>query len=114
MILFFIKHYIADFVLQTKWIADNKATDISALFIHSLIHGIGTSLVIALMFNDFYLILGCGLLDLFVHMGIDKLKCIVSKESPRDRMYWIFLGLDQLLHYTFYYALLNIVRGLYA
>lgn len=99
LIFFIVKHFVADFILQTKWMAVGKFKayphNILPLITHSTIHGIIT----LLMLNNpiFFFI------DTFSHFVIDYLKVVSSRKyNINDKEYWWLLGLDQMLHYFIY------------
>ena len=99
--LFALKHYFADFVLQTNWIARGKERDqgwAGPLVVHALCHGTIT-LVIALAVAPHLWWL--AIVDFLVHVAIDRSKTAVShwgRWPPTEAPFWWVLGFDQLLH----------------
>ena len=99
--VFSLKHFFADFVLQTRWIAlgKDRATDwFAPLAAHVAIHA-GLTLVVALIVAP--RLWWLALVDLVVHFAIDRGKSLVGRWGrcgPQDARYWWLFGFDQLLH----------------
>ncbi len=96
-----LKHFVADFVLQTNWIARGKerATGWALpLAAHVAIHGAMT-LAIALVFNPAaWWIAG---VDIVIHALVDRGKSMISQAAHwpiTDARFWWLLGFDQFLH----------------
>lgn len=101
-LLFRLKHFSCDFLLQTDWMAFAKGKPgregYRALFIHSAIHALGT-LAITLVFAPSLWWL--GLVDFVVHSAIDRIKGVFTYNkgwTPKDKMFWWTLGADQEAH----------------
>ena len=106
----FIKHFICDFPLQTSpWMYRNKGIYFHPGGIaHAAIHGAGTLLVLAPL-------IGMGafqfaILDMVVHYHIDWVKMNLGKRynlrPDNSDLFWILLGLDQLLHHLTYFLII--------
>ena len=95
------KHYSADFVAQTEWMARGKerVTGWAApLAAHAGLHAIGT-LGIALLFKP--ALWWLALVDLAVHGLIDRGKTMVAHRTrypTTDPRFWWLMGFDQFLH----------------
>ena len=100
-IAFTVKHFVADFLLQTGWIAHGKERRdgwILPLAAHVACHAVLT-LVIALAVAP--RLWWLALVDLVVHFAVDHAKTLVgraSRTTPQDAGFWWLLGLDQMLH----------------
>ena len=101
-IVFRLKHFMCDFMLQTDWMALTKGKPgkegYQALFSHTLIHALGT-LIIMLVFapNLWWL----SLVDFVIHSIVDRLKGIATLKNgwqTKDTMFWWAFGADQELH----------------
>jgi len=99
---FRLKQFLCDFVLQTAWMANTKGKPGTegwrALGAHCGVHGIGT-LAITLIFAPSLWFL--GIIDFFVHAGIDRLKTYMTYKhslTPQKSLYWIAFALDQEAH----------------
>lgn len=104
-----IKHFIADFVLQTDRMTVEKGIYGARYGIyHSLIQSAGTFLA----FCWLHPILGVAtaFLDFIAHYHIDWAKININKRynyTPKDRQFWVWLGLDQLAHQLTYIILVG-------
>lgn len=101
-IVFRLKHFICDFMLQSDWMALNKGKPgkegYNALFSHTIIHATGTLLIVLVYAPSLWWL---GLVDLFVHSAIDRLKGILTLKrswGTKDTMFWWVFGIDQELH----------------
>lgn len=113
--LFGIKHFVADFLLQTPHMLAQKGTYGAAGGIeHAATHALGTLIVLVLVFpwnigaHVFAIMLAA--FDGFIHYHIDWAKTNLSKGlNPADRIFWIWFGADQGLHYLTYVAIIGII-----
>jgi hypothetical protein len=106
--LLFIKHYLADFVLQTNKMAKNKQKYV--YLEHSLIHS-GLTFLIALMFVPLQLAATLSCIDFAIHHNVDYIKTKLSKNlTQADRLYWVYFGADQLLHALTYLLILYLAK----
>ncbi|PYB70466.1 DUF3307 domain-containing protein [Rhizobium wuzhouense] len=101
--LFILKQLVADFVLQTSWMARGKEQQSRWLFplaAHVTIHAL-TTLAICLLLSPSLAWL--ALVDLLVHAAIDRSKSLIQirlQFKPDQSGYWWMLGLDQTLHHA--------------
>jgi Protein of unknown function (DUF3307) len=101
VILFLIKHLIADFFIQTQWMVVGKGKASGWLWpltAHSAIHAFGT-LAICLALAPALSWLAAT--DFIVHFGLDRFKEVFVRRAsvtPSDPMFWRLLGIDQTLH----------------
>lgn len=100
-LLFTLKHFAADFVLQTSWIAHGKDARVGWLLplaTHVLIHaGLALAIVLAVQPRLWWL----ALVDLGIHFLIDRGKTLVGRWGAwtvQNARYWWLFGFDQLLH----------------
>lgn len=98
---FSLKHLLADFVLQTGWIAHGKGCRsgwFAPLAAHAAIHaGLALALILAVRPALWWL----ALVDLLVHFAVDRAKTLVGQSArwtPDDAPYWWLFGFDQFLH----------------
>lgn len=95
------KHYGADFVGQTEWMARGKERAVgwaAPLAAHAGLHALGT-LGIVLLFKPGLWWL--ALVDLVVHGMIDRGKTLVAhrtRYAMTDPRFWWLMGFDQFLH----------------
>lgn len=113
--LFTLKHFIADFLLQTQQMVNEKGTYGSMGGIaHSAIHAAFTFAVLVwwIPFFEHWFILATifAVLDGVVHYHIDWAKMNLGQGlTPDDRDFWILLGVDQLLHYLTYILIIGLL-----
>lgn len=113
-ILFQIKHFLCDFIFQSKFML-NKFKGypdfIAPLLLHSLVNAVGAFLV-AVLFS-FKLAILIFLFELMSHFVIDRTKAskeLLGRWTPENKLFWWSLGFDQMCHqlvYCFYIALLS-------
>ncbi len=112
LVLFQIKHLIADYYLQFPYMYENKGKEtgwVKPLFDHAGIHALGTLLIIhfyiisiepeILTREAFLIFLPATLFDFVTHFITDRIKAI-QPEGPDTKKFWTNLGWDQLIHHT--------------
>lgn len=120
--MFVIKHFIADFPLQTIAMVQEKGQyGKFGGIAHSAIHGLFTVMIVIIagaIYDPFYareyLILSfvLGFIDFVLHYHIDWAKMNINriyKLTPTDNAFWIWLGVDQLLHYLTYILIIGAI-----
>lgn len=100
--VFQVKHYLADFVFQTRYMLQKDAHDLSylkPLLLHSFTHAILTTTIVA--FAD-YRLWWIGAIDLVLHALVDRLKAAPKLlgrfNDPLKASYWRVFGFDQMIH----------------
>jgi len=108
--LFGIKHFIADFLMQFDYMLREKGIyGATGGLHHSLVHASWTFLILVFFCHDANLIIGLAFLDFAIHYHVDFIKQKLNRGlTPADRRFWIWLGLDQALHYLTYIAIIAI------
>ncbi len=100
--LFCVKHFLADFLLQTNWMAVGKGAKtgwLLPLMAHTALHAVLTGLIFALIAPKLTLI--AMFADWVIHSIIDRGKVLLSHyfgADPSNPQYWWLLGGDQLAH----------------
>lgn len=98
---FSFKHFLADFLLQNRWIALGKgcrAGWVGPLAAHAGIHA---ALALALILLVRPSLWWLAPVDLVVHFTIDRGKTLASlwgRWTPEHAPYWWLFGFDQFLH----------------
>jgi hypothetical protein len=101
--VFFAKQLVADFLLQTQWMAFGKERAqgwVAPLLAHSAIHAASTALIFALMAPS---LIWLAAVDLLVHCTIDRAKGLIGRcfgLTPKSTYFWWLLGFDQFLHHA--------------
>ena len=105
---FTLKHALADFVLQTTWMARGKearAGWVAPLLAHATVHaGMTLAIALAVAPGAWWL----SLVDLVVHATLDRAKAFVTlrvRWCPDQPQFWWLLGVDQALHQLTHIAL---------
>lgn len=106
VLLFCIKHFICDFLMQCSFQYKNKGKYLHPGGLeHAITHGLGTWPIL-LMFTNVELAVQYACLDAIIHYHIDWAKTNLNsrlKLTPTNsNWFWVLLGLDQLLHMITY------------
>jgi len=108
MLLLTFKHIIADFVLQTSWMAhgkDQKTGWALPLLVHCLIHFSVALVLILIVAPRFWFV---ALIDFVIHITVDRAKGLVSANfgvNQEHAWFWTLIGVDQALHHLTDFAL---------
>jgi hypothetical protein len=114
VLLFEVKHLLADFYLQSAAMVRLKGTygnPVGAS--HSLVHAAMTPLILAVVTP-----LGGGVIavlavaEFLIHYHTDWLKDRLTKRggyTPAQKTYWTLVGLDQFVHRLTYLLILVII-----
>lgn len=113
VLLFTIKHFVVDYVLQRKYQYLNKGIyGHPGGLLHAGLHCVGTVLCLFGSTNLLAMVL-LGLLDGMIHYHVDWAKYNINKRmnwSPTTHdQYWILLGLDQFLHTLTYILIIWLI-----
>jgi hypothetical protein len=109
--LFFLKHFLFDFVLQPRKMAVTKGDSWPMLLLHTSIQGVSTMLLLFIVSAcilpiSINLILTLALVDFLLHTIVDKMSTQLYKRKKLHPMthsgFWIVLGADQMLHQLTY------------
>ena len=88
-------HWIADFVCQSDWMAQNKSKSNHALTIHCNIYGF----IIGIMtWNILF-----GIFAMFIHFPVDYVTSRINSKLWADKkVHWFFVGVgfDQWIHFV--------------
>lgn len=105
-----VKHYAADYLLQTRWMIDGKQS-LTALggYAHAAVHAAGTALVLGFLDVSASTLFTIVSAEFIAHYALDFAKSrygegYSTRETPRR--YWAVNGLDQLLHQLTYVAII--------
>lgn len=106
--LLLVKHFFADFVLQSRYQLHNKGLyGHWGGILHAFIHAIGT-MIVFIIFGDWRAAVLLGLVDGLVHYHVDWLKAQINQQydlTVQHKGFWMVLGCDQLLHQLTYVGL---------
>lgn len=103
LILFQVKHFFADFVLQNVWMLQKAKPGwdfVPPLAIHSGVHMLIT-LIVVLYLNPAYWWL--AVVDFVVHFTMDRIKAgpryLGRFSDVRSKAFWVCFGFDQMVHH---------------
>ena len=110
VLLFQVKHLLADFVWQTGWMVSNKGLyGHPGGIVHAGLHGLLTVPVLIWTPMSVGTVLAVAAVESVLHYHIDWIKDRLLTRSawtPRDKGYWRLTGLDQFAHQLTYLAIL--------
>ena len=102
MLLLTFKHVIADFVLQTSWMAlgkDKKKGWALPLLAHCLVHlAVALALFVIIAPRFWFL----AFVDFAIHITVDRAKGLCSSTfdvTLEHPWFWTLIGVDQALHH---------------
>lgn len=101
-------HYISDFWLQSKNMAEKKSTNIYWLLTHCIVYGIGLFLILffgnTLSFinvNGYIELIVFSVLNVIIHFFVDYVTSRITSKlynKKKYRMFFNVIGFDQLIH----------------
>lgn len=110
LIAFQIKHFVADYPLQGRYMLGKfKETGwILPLASHAAVHALFTFLIAAWFGVGTAILL--ALIDFSIHFIVDRAKVSFSKGvTPQQPKFWHLLGLDQMAHHLTHYAIILVL-----
>jgi hypothetical protein len=104
MLVLTVKHVIADFVLQTSWMAigkDQKTGWALPLLAHCLVHLAVSMTLILIIAPRFWFV---AVVDFVIHITVDRAKgyCAATFDVTLEHQhpwFWTLIGVDQALHH---------------
>ena len=107
-----VKHWYIDFVNQNNIEVASKGIygDFHGIM-HSLKHGLGTTLVLWMVVGVQYIFFAIisGLIDFVIHYHVDWTKMNYGNRDITTPAFWNHLGLDQMAHQLTYLALIYLI-----
>ena len=115
LVLFEVKHFLCDFVLQTAYLYRNKGIyGHRAGFIHAGLHAGGSLPAILLLWRGPGIIAAILAVEFLIHYHVDWLKLHIDKRyrlGINQSLYWAVFGADQLLHQLTYVGILAVLAN---
>jgi hypothetical protein len=105
---FLLKQLIADFLLQTQWMAFGKEREtdwIAPLAAHCAIHAVGTAIIFGIYAPH---LMWLAAVDFVIHSSIDRGKGWITRTfglTYKHSFFWWVLGADQFLHHVTHFFL---------
>ena len=111
--LFGIKHFVADYLMQFPYMLNEKGIyGATGGVHHALVHASWTFLILVFFCNNADVIIALAFADFVLHYHIDWLKQQLNRGlTPADRMFWVWMGLDQDLHYLTYIGIIYVATS---
>jgi Protein of unknown function (DUF3307) len=112
LVLLQLKHWYIDFIDQTNVeIASKGIYGDSAGIEHSVKHGIGTMFCVIMVTGIDHIVFVSllALLDAVFHYHIDWVKYNYGRKDISQKLFWIDLGLDQMMHQLTYIAIAYLI-----
>ncbi|HEY1709267.1 MAG TPA: DUF3307 domain-containing protein [Rhizomicrobium sp.] len=115
LLAFQLKHFLCDFVLQTKFQVDTKKVygHFGGL-LHAGLHAVFTLPIVIVMGASTTIVVLLFIGELLLHYHVDWLKGqidIWSGWTEKDHSYWIVFGADQLMHQITYVGVVALLSG---
>jgi hypothetical protein len=109
--LFGIKHFVADYLMQFDYMLREKGIyGATGGVHHSLVHASWTFLILVFFCDSADVIIALSFADFVLHYHIDWFKQQLNRSlTSSDRMFWVWMGLDQALHYLTYIGIIAYV-----
>src|SRR5262249_46641457 len=104
-----LKHFIADYVLQTGWMIAQKGNFLAGGgYAHAGGHALGSAIVLLLARVPIAPLLGIVVAEFVVHYLVDFAKVYYGRGVDPDenpQRFWTLHGLDQFFHQITYVAM---------
>ena len=104
-----LMHFIFDWRLQSREIAENKSKSVKALLHHVKIYGCGlATFTICWQVSILWFVI-----NLFVHFATDYVSSKISSHLYKNKeftQFWNMIGLDQLIHYATLFGTLALFK----
>ena len=109
------KHFLCDFVLQTKFQVDTKKIyGHYGGFIHAGLHALGTLPIAVIAGGSAGAVAAIVVGEFLLHYHVDWLKAqtdIWAGWTQEDQAYWVVFGADQLIHQLTYLFITAYLAG---
>lgn len=113
LIFILLMHYLCDFVLQTKWQAENKWEKADALFWHittySVVFGLATIIVLPNLLTVITFTLTTFVFHAITDLFTSKFTHKYFFETKNNHHAFAVIGFDQVLHYIQLYITIKLL-----
>jgi len=113
LLAFQIKHFLADFVLQTQRQVMKKGFyGHPAGLAHAALHGVGSIPALLILTDRSGALALMVAAEVVIHYHADWLKAQTDRRfhlSTQQHIYWVIFGLDQLVHQLTYVGILFVL-----
>lgn len=87
-------HFVADFICQSDWMAQNKSKEFYPLAVHIAVY---SAVISTMTLNPLF-----GIINGAIHFGVDYVTSRISSGLYRNgkKIHWFFvvIGFDQFIH----------------
>ena len=115
LLAFQLKHFLCDFVLQTKFQVDTKKIyGHYGGFIHAGLHALLTLPIVAVAGASAMAVAVIVVGEFVLHYHVDWLKGqtdVWTGWTEKDQAYWVIFGADQLVHQLTYLFIVAYLAG---
>ncbi len=111
LVIFHIKHFLADYPLQGKYMLGKFKTGkewIIPLAAHAGVHFLFTFFIV-FVFQDLTKAFWLATIDFIVHFVVDRIKAspnLLGRWKPDNAKFWLALGGDQMAHHLCHYLII--------
>jgi hypothetical protein len=113
VLLFQVKHFLADFLWQTDWMFLNKGRyGHPGGLAHAGLHALLTAAVLLVAPVSAAMLLALAALEFVIHYHVDWSKDHFTRRGAytvRDKAFWVVFGIDQAAHQLTYVLLLYLL-----
>lgn len=93
-------HWVSDFCLQSRWMAEGKSSKWIPLVFHVAVYGFFL-IILLLPFYEYKSILTFGIINTLAHLLVDSITAPISARFYKNGQihpFFCIIGLDQFLH----------------
>lgn len=109
LLIFQVKHFLADYPLQTTWMLGKFRPDWSffwPLTLHCLVHTWFTAVIVTAIDPTKWWL---AIVDFVIHFVMDRIKAgpkYLGRYNVKEKQFWWSLGLDQSVHHLTHYFII--------
>lgn len=109
LLIFQVKHFLADYPLQTTWMLGKFRPDWSffwPLTLHCLVHAWLTAVIVTAIDPTKWWL---AVVDFVIHFVMDRIKAgpkYLGRYNVKEKQFWWSLGLDQSVHHLTHYFII--------
>jgi hypothetical protein len=95
-----VAHYFADFVLQSRWMGENKSKEWKPLLVHIAVYTSFMAVVCFFLLGPIGLVY--AVLNGALHLVTDYFSSRMSRKAYEEgklNKFWLIIGADQLIHH---------------
>lgn len=116
LVLFQVKHFLADYPLQTPYMLQKFKPDWGffwPLYLHVWVHGFITFWITFAFTKNAEFAIKLYLIDGIIHFFMDRIKAgpkyLGRFKDMMDKKFWWSLGIDQMVHHLTHYLIIFLI-----